>query len=118
MPSNGPPLIQLFTALFTEQYDLRFRGGPLPFEKWNKKRLHRYVGLPLYPLPPAIQSYIDGQNAFTLLEFDAIEKAVEDHFQLPDGYSAAFCCLSPIPREVTFVRWSTEDKALARESLA
>jgi hypothetical protein len=108
------------TALIDEFLrDIGHVGGdlkrPLPYAEWDQEFLDNYLGLPLLPLPPAIQLYIDGQVEFTELEHDAIEAAVEKHFNLPDGYAAAFCAFTPAPRDVAFIRWNARDEAETRE---
>lgn len=89
---------------------------PLPYSKWDQDFLDNYLGLPLLPLPPGIQKYIDGQDEFTELEHDAIELAVEKHFKVPTGYAAAFCAFTPVPRDVAFIRWESRDQLNARKS--
>jgi hypothetical protein len=89
----------------------------LPYAKWDQDFLDNYLGLPLLPLPDDIQKYIDGQDEFSELEHDAIELAVERHFNLPDGYAAAFCAFTPKPRDVAFIKWDARDEATARPRL-
>lgn len=87
---------------------------PLPYVEWDKDFLDNYLGLPLLPLPPGIQRYIDGQDEFSELEHDAIELAVEKHFEIPKGYAAAFCAFTPKPRDVAFIRWNARDEMATR----
>lgn len=89
-----------------------------PYAEWDKALLDQYLGLPLLPLPQAVQEYLDGQDEFSHLEHDAIEAAVEKHFDLPLGYKAALCVFTSHPRQVAFIKWDEDDKAATRAPLA
>ena len=116
MINNAPKIESLIAEFFTELEKSCKPGRPLPYAEWDKESLEINIGLPLLPLPDHIQHYIDGQDEFTKLEHDAIEAAVERHFDLPVGYAAAFCAFTPVPRDVVFIKWDGQDEAEARKA--
>lgn len=111
------PIQKLVDEFLSALVPLDIKDVP-PYSEWDKSRLDDYLGLPLLPLPLAVQLYLDGQDEFSHLEHDAIEAAVEKYFELPFGYKAALCVFTSNPCQVAFIKWDEDDEAAARAPLA